>query len=74
MMAQSGSSFLLAARRCEIRELEQLARTGELVNVIGRLIHALQKERGLSIGFLASHGTRFGDQRLRQVAECVHPN
>jgi hypothetical protein len=74
MMAQSGSSFLLAAKRCEIRELEQLARTGELVNVIGRLIHALQRERGLSIGFLASHGTRFGDQRLRQVAECVHPN
>ena len=70
MMAKSGSSFLLAARRCEIRELEQLALTGELVNVIGRFIHALQKERGLSIVFLASHGTRFGDQRLLQVAEC----
>ena len=69
-MAKSGSSFLLAARRCEIRELEQLALTGELVRVVGRFIHALQKERGLSIVFLASRGTRFGDQRLRQVAEC----
>ena len=70
IMVKSGSSFLLAARRCEICELEQLALTGELVNVIGRFIHALQKERGLSIVFLASHGTRFGDQRLHQVAEC----
>ena len=51
-MVKSGSSFLLAARRCEICELEQLALTGELVNVIGRFIHALQKERGLSIVFL----------------------
>ena len=69
-MVKSGSSFFLAARRCEIRELEQLALTSNLVSVIGGLIHALQKERGLSNVFLASHGTRFGDRRLRQVAEC----
>jgi hypothetical protein len=68
---KSGSSFLLAARQCEIAELEQLARTGELVGGIGRFIHALQRERGMSNIFLSSNGRRFGDQRVLQVAECT---
>lgn len=68
---KSGSSFLLAARQCEIAELEELARTGELVGAIGRFVHALQRERGLSNVFLSSQGRRFGDQRLQQVAGCV---
>ncbi len=67
---KSGLSFLIAARQSEIGELEQLAKTGELVNVIGLLIHALQRERGISNVFLGSHGSRFGDQRRQQVAEC----
>lgn len=67
---KSGSSFLLAARQCEIAELEELARTSELVGVIGRFIHALQRERGICNIFLSSHGSRFGAQRLRQVEEC----
>jgi hypothetical protein len=66
----SGSSFLLAARQCEIAELEDLARTGELVGAIARFVHALQRERGLSNVFLSSHGTRFADQRVQQQAEC----
>lgn len=67
---KSGSSFLLAARQCEIAELEQLAHTGELVGAIGRFIHAVQRERGISNVFLASQGRRFGDQRAVQAAEC----
>ena len=67
---KSGSSFLLAARQCEIAELEELARTGELVGAIGRFVHALQRERGLSNVFLGSHGSRFGEQRLQQVDAC----
>ena len=94
---KSGLRFLVAARQCEIAELEQLALTSELVSapspaasrqaprggarklgaarrflmsLIGRLIHALQKERGISNVFLGSNGTRFGDQRLAQVLEC----
>lgn len=67
---KSGLSFLLAARQCEFAELEQLARTCALVGVIGRFIHALQRERGLSNIFLASQGQRFGEQRLQQVADC----
>lgn len=67
---KSGTSFLLAARQCEIAELEQLARTGELVGVIGRFVHALQRERGIANIFLSSRGARFADQRLHQVAAC----
>ncbi len=67
---KSGLSFLIAARRCEINELEQLTRTRALVNVIGRLVHALQRERGISNVFLASRGARFGAQLGQQVAEC----
>jgi hypothetical protein len=68
---KSGSTFLLSARRCEIAELEQLARTCELVAVIARLIHALQRERGSSNVFLGSRGARFQAQREQQVDACV---
>jgi hypothetical protein len=67
---KSGSHFLLAARQCEIAELEELARTGELVAAIGRFVHALQRERGLSNVFLGSQGRRFADQRRVQLAAC----
>lgn len=40
--------FMFAARRCELRSLESLALTAELVERISRLVHALQKERGYS--------------------------
>ncbi|HKB55585.1 MAG TPA: nitrate- and nitrite sensing domain-containing protein [Ramlibacter sp.] len=68
---KSGSTFLLAARQCEIAELRQLARTCELVAVIARLIHALQRERGISNIFLGSQGARFAAQREQQVGQCV---
>jgi hypothetical protein len=45
-------SFLLAARRCELHDLEDLARTCELVVQVGDLVHALQKERGYTNLFL----------------------
>ncbi len=67
---KSGLSFLIAARRCEINDLEQLTRTSALVNVIGRLVHALQKERGISNVFLSSRGARFAGQLPAQVQEC----
>jgi hypothetical protein len=67
---KSGSSFLLAARRCEIAELEQLAHTAELVGVTARFVHALQRERGICNVYLSSHGARFADLRAQQMAEC----
>ncbi|GAA4333302.1 nitrate regulatory protein NasR [Variovorax defluvii] len=65
---KSGLSFLIAALRCEIDELDQLARTSALVATIGRLVHALQRERGLSNVFLASAGQRYAEERAEQAA------
>lgn len=67
---KSGLSFLVAALRCEIEGLEQLTRTGELVGSIGRLVHALQRERGISNVWLASRGQRFAPLRSEQIVEC----
>jgi hypothetical protein len=68
---RSGSSFLLAARQREIAELEQLAHTSELVEVIGRFIHELQRERGVANIYLGSQGARFGAERREQVAASL---
>ncbi len=46
--------FMLAARRCELRSLESLALTTELVELISRLVHALQKERGYANMYIGS--------------------
>ncbi len=48
----SAPHFLQVARQCEIAELTQLQRTSALVDLLGRLIHALQKERGLCTVYL----------------------
>ncbi|MDZ4294934.1 MAG: antitermination regulator, partial [Hydrogenophaga sp.] len=45
---KSGLNFLIAAKRCEIDALRQLSLTSALVNVTGRLVHGLQRERGLT--------------------------
>ncbi|TAG36270.1 MAG: ANTAR domain-containing protein [Polaromonas sp.] len=71
-MTKSGLSFLVAARQCEIAELQQLALTSELVSTIGQLSHALQKERGLSNVFLGPNGMHFNEQRQQQTAHCTH--
>ncbi|KWT87292.1 MULTISPECIES: nitrate regulatory protein [unclassified Variovorax] len=68
---KSGLSFLIAALRCEIDELDQLGRTSALVVTIGRLVHALQRERGISNVLLASGGRRFVAQREAQIAACL---
>ncbi|MFP8777167.1 nitrate- and nitrite sensing domain-containing protein [Hydrogenophaga sp. RWCD_12] len=67
---KSAFSFLIAAKRGEIAGLEQLALTSALVNATGRLIHALQRERGLSNLYLASQGQRWADERLAQTTHC----
>jgi hypothetical protein len=67
---KSALCFLIAAKRCEIDGLRQLALTSELVNAIGRLVHALQRERGLSNLNLGSQGTRWDSDLQAQVAQC----
>ena len=63
----SGLRFLIAAKRCEIAELQQLALTSELVNALGGLVHGLQRERGLSNLCLGSRGTRWTVEREAQM-------
>lgn len=65
----SSLRFLTAARRCEIDDLQHLAQTAALVRVCARLIHELQRERGVSNLFLGSGGTRFAGARALQLAE-----
>ena len=67
---KSGLHFLVAARQCEIGELEQLMRTSALVNLLGQLIHVLQKERGLSNIYLTSGGLRGAARRQSQIDAC----
>lgn len=67
--------FLIAARQCEIDELQRLQRTSNLVRQLGELIHALQKERGLSNIWLASSGRRANralQEQVRISTESVH--
>jgi len=61
-------SYLAAARRCEESELENLARTCDLVLVASELVHHLQQERGSSNLFLASEGRRFAELRQQRMA------
>lgn len=61
-------SFLIAAKRSEIAGLRRLVLTSELVNAIGRLVHAIQRERGLSNLYLGSEGQRWAAERAQQVA------
>lgn len=60
--------FLVAARRCELAALEQLAQAVRLVAVVRSLVHSLQRERGASNLYLGSAGYRYGD-RLEQYRE-----
>jgi hypothetical protein len=59
--------FLIAARRSEIRALEQLRATSDLVRGMSEWVHRLQRERGASNMFLASRGQRFASERQQSV-------
>lgn len=68
---RSGLSFLVAATRCEITELRQLTLTSALVDATGRMVHELQRERGLSNLWLGAGGEGFAQQRVAQVARSA---
>jgi len=66
----SVSSLLLQAKQLEIDAARHLAGRAELVDVIGQLIQALQRERGASSIYLASQGRRFADVRRTTVDDA----
>ena len=65
---QTAIAYLVAARRCEIAELEQLNRTCELVRLVSEFVQNLQIERGVSNVYIASEGLHFGVPREQSCA------
>ncbi len=65
-MTLSVSRLVLQAKQHEIHDIRRLAERVELVDTIGQLVHALQRERGASSIYLASGGRRFA--AVRQAA------
>ncbi len=64
------SQVVLAARQREIESIQHLASRTELVDVLGQLIHALQRERGATSVYLASGGQRFADVRQAAIGQA----
>jgi len=72
MAMTTGLRFLVAAKRAEMADLAQLARTSQWVDTTARMIHALQRERGLSNLYLGSSGRSACDARLSQIADSLN--
>ncbi len=66
----SVSHLVLRAKQLEIDALKHLAARAELVDVVGQLIHALQRERGATSVYLASGGQQFLEVRQNAVAQA----
>ena len=67
----AGLRFLIAAKSCDIADLQQLALTSSLVDAIGELVHALQRERGMSNLYLASQAQRCAQALRQQITETT---
>ncbi len=62
------AAFLFDRERTVARETGRIARIVALGPDMGALVHELQKERGMSAGFIGSDGARFGEELPRQRA------
>ena len=54
----------------EYRELQAVAEQTNLTTQFGDMVHELQKERGMSVGFLGSKGTKFVSELPEQRTVC----
>lgn len=70
-MSVSVSHLVLRAKQLEIEAVRHLAARVELADVIGQMIHAIQRERGASSIFVASGGQRFGPARQSAIDEAT---
>ncbi|APW39422.1 antitermination regulator [Rhodoferax koreense] len=66
----SVATLVLRAKEREIEAVRELANRANLVDVVGQVIQALQRERGASSIYLASRGQRFADTRRTLVDEA----
>lgn len=71
-MPLPASRFLLRAKQLEIESVRNLASRAELATTVGQLVQALQRERGASTVFLASHGQQLADLKA-QARELAEP-
>ncbi|NVD34211.1 nitrate regulatory protein [Marinobacter lutaoensis] len=71
----SVADYVIASKRCELRHLEHFLQLGKLIQCIGNLVHALQRERGASNVFLGSGGETYARERAAIVRasdeQCV---
>ncbi|CAH0349878.1 nitrate- and nitrite sensing domain-containing protein [Aquabacterium sp. CECT 9606] len=70
-MSLSVSQLVLRAKQLEIDAVRHLAGRVEFADVIGQLIHALQRERGATSIYLASGGQRFLAERRSALEEAL---
>ncbi|MCX8087224.1 MAG: nitrate- and nitrite sensing domain-containing protein [Rhodocyclaceae bacterium] len=58
---------------CELQQARQIAAIGEAAVATSNVVHELQKERGLSAGFIGSKGAKFSDElgRQREVSDRI---
>lgn len=66
----SGLDYLIQAKRCEIADLAALTQTASLVDTTARLVHGLQRERGLSNLYLAPQGASVLAPLQAQIHHC----
>lgn len=62
------SSALVLEKRGELAEMEKLDRLSGFIRQLTGLVHEMQKERGLTSGFIASRGASFGAELIKQRA------
>ena len=60
---------MFTERSRHVRETAQLANLLNIAPVLSRLVHELQKERGMSAGFIGSKGEKFAADLPKQRAE-----
>jgi methyl-accepting chemotaxis protein len=63
------SVFLIAERRSAANEMEVLNELGQFAPVVSAVVHELQKERGMSAGYIGSKGVNFKDTLPGQKAD-----
>ncbi len=68
---RDAADYLLASKKCDILALEQLLNMGQLVVSISNLVHALQRERGISNLYVASGGKRSAGRLAELVTASI---
>jgi len=61
------SVILLLDKNNEAREMAQLSELGRFAPIVSDVVHEMQKERGMSAGFIGSRGKYFANELPEQI-------